>query len=80
MALNERRIKIPEEVKIVGFDNISATEITSIPITTINQNKKKMGEMAVELLMDKILNRKSVITNRKLPVNLIRRKSTENKS
>lgn len=80
MALNERRIKIPEEVKIVGFDNISATEITSIPITTINQNKKKMGEIAVELLMDRILNRESVITNRKLPVNLIRRKSTENKS
>lgn len=80
MALNDRRIKVPEEVKVVGFDNISATEITSIPITTINQNKNKMGEIAVELLMDKILNRDNIATNRKLPVNLIRRKSTENKS
>ncbi len=77
MALNERRIKIPDEVKIVGFDNISATEIAGIPLTTINQNKQKMGEMAVELLMDKILQRKSNVNNIKIPVNLIRRKSTE---
>ena len=77
MALNERRIKVPEEVKIVGFDNISATEIAGIPLTTINQNKQKMGEMAVELLMDEILQRKSDVNNIKIPVNLIRRRSTE---
>ncbi|EEY34104.1 LacI family DNA-binding transcriptional regulator, partial [Pseudoleptotrichia goodfellowii] len=35
-ALNERRIRIPNEVKIVGFDNISASEIAGIPLTTIN--------------------------------------------
>lgn len=77
MALNERRIKIPSEVKLVGFDNISACEISGIPLTTINQNKWKMGELAVELLMDKILLRKSNVKNIKIPVNLIRRKSTE---
>ena len=77
-ALNERRIRIPNEVKIVGFDNISASEIAGIPLTTINHNKRKMGELAVELLMDKILSRKSNVNNIKIPVNLIRRKSTEN--
>lgn len=77
MALNERRIKIPSEVKLVGFDNISAAEMAGVPLTTINQNKQKMGELAVELLMDKILARKSNVRNIKIPVNLIRRKSTE---
>jgi len=77
MALNERRIKIPNEVKLVGFDNISAAEMAGGPLTTINQNKQKMGELAVELLMDKILARKSNVRNIKIPVNLIRRKSTE---
>ena len=77
MALNERRIKIPNEVKLVGFDNISAAEMAGVPLTTINQNKQKMGELAVELLMDKILARKSNVRNIKIPVNLIRRKSTE---
>ena len=76
-ALNERRIRIPNEVKIVGFDNISASEIAGIPLTTINQNKQRMGELAVELLMDKIMSRKSNVRNIKIPVNLIRRKSTE---
>ena len=46
-------------------------------IIQINQNKQKMGEMAVDLLMDKILQRKSNVNNIKIPVNLIRRKSTE---
>lgn len=77
MALNERRIKIPNEVKLVGFDNILAAEMAGVPLTTINQNKQKMGELAVELLMDKILARKSNVRNIKIPVNLIRRKSTE---
>ncbi len=77
MALNERRIKIPEEVKLVGFDNISITEMVGIPITTINQNKQKMGELAVKLLMNKILLIEDEIKNIKIPVNLIRRKSTE---
>ena len=77
MALNERRIKIPNEVKLVGFDNISAAEMAGVPLTTINQNKQKMGELAVELLMDKILARKSNVRNIKIPVNLTRRKSTE---
>ena len=77
MALNERRIKIPNEVKLVGFDNISAAEMAGVPLTTINQNKQKMGELAVELLMDKILARESNVRNIKIPVNLIRRKSTE---
>ena len=68
---------IPNEVKLVGFDNISAAEMAGVPLTTINQNKQKMGELAVELLMDKILARKSNVRNIKIPVNLIRRKSTE---
>ena len=77
MALNERRIKIPNEVKLVGFDNISAAEMAGVPLTTINQNKQKMGELAVELIMDKIIARKINVRNIKIPVNLIRRKSTE---
>ena len=68
---------MPNEVKLVGFDNISAAEMAGVPLTTINQNKQKMGELAVELLMDKILARKSNVRNIKIPVNLIRRKSTE---
>jgi transcription regulator (fragment) len=51
--------------------------MAGVPLTTINQNKQKMGELAVELLMDKILARKSNVRNIKIPVNLIRRKSTE---
>ena len=61
----------------MGFDNISSCEIAGVPLTTINQNKQRMGELAVELLMDKIMLRKSNVKNIKVPVNLIRRKSTE---
>jgi len=75
-ALKKRNILVPEEVKVVGFDNISITEYNYPSITTINQDKQKMGEEAARTLLDEIENKahtqKSVI----VPVELVKRKTT----
>jgi LacI family transcriptional regulator len=52
-ALRERKIKIPGEVKLVGFDNISIAEYSKL--TTIHQDIKGMAETAASLMI-KILN------------------------
>lgn len=52
-ALRERKIKIPEEVKLVGFDNISIAEYSKL--TTIHQDIKGMAETAASLMI-RILN------------------------
>jgi LacI family transcriptional regulator len=51
----DRKIKIPGQVKIVGFDNISISEHAKIPLTTIHQDIKGMADLAAEIMI-KMLN------------------------
>lgn len=77
-ALKENKIQIPQQVKLVGFDNHSLTEFTTPSITTINQNKHYMGEMAAKILLDKIDDSSKKHNNILVPVELIKRESTLN--
>jgi len=55
-ALKEHGKRIPEDVKIVGFDNTFASSIVSPSLTTINVPKFRMGTEAVASLI-KLINR-----------------------
>lgn len=46
-ALNTYGIKVPEEVSVIGFDDIFITPHTNPPLTTVHQPKYKMGQLAV---------------------------------
>ena len=46
-ALKEYGYGIPEDVSIIGFDNISFRAISDPPLTTINVYKREMGGTAV---------------------------------
>ncbi|MFT4937439.1 MAG: DNA-binding LacI/PurR family transcriptional regulator [Paraglaciecola sp.] len=50
-ALKERYINVPNDVGIVGFDDISMAELFHPSLTTIRQNTKKAAEMMVEKLV-----------------------------
>lgn len=50
-ALTEHGLNVPDDVSIVGFDNISALSIFGSELSTINVPKKYMGEAAVERLV-----------------------------
>jgi len=50
-AMMEKGIRIPEDVSIIGFDNIEMSQITSPPLTTIDQPKYETGKAAVEMLL-----------------------------
>jgi DNA-binding LacI/PurR family transcriptional regulator len=49
-TLNELGVRIPEDISIVGFDNISEAIIVSPELTTIHVEKEKMAQVAVDLL------------------------------
>jgi LacI family transcriptional regulator len=53
-------INVPEQVSIIGYDNIDITPFTVPPLTTINQFGVKMGECATNLLLDMIEQHKDV--------------------
>lgn len=53
-AVHESGLSVPEDISVVGFNDIPTTKYTVPPLTTVRVYKEKMGEMAVELLLKKI--------------------------
>ncbi|MDQ0193819.1 LacI family transcriptional regulator [Paenibacillus wynnii] len=55
-ALKEHGLRIPEDVAIIGCDDIEACKYTSPKLTTIRQNKERLGVLAAHMLFDLINN------------------------
>ncbi len=53
-ALQEMGMRIPEDVSIVGFDDLPFCEISSPPLTTLRVPNREMGKMAVRRLAEMI--------------------------
>jgi LacI family transcriptional regulator, galactose operon repressor len=49
-AARERGISVPDELSVVGFDDVEAAEIVTPALTTVRQPLAEMGRMAVSLL------------------------------
>ncbi len=73
-ALAEAGRKIPDDVAVMGFDDIPAASLTSPPLTTVQQDLMAAGELLVETLAEQIENR--VSANRVLAPRLMVRAST----
>lgn len=50
----ENKIKVPEQMKIIGFDNMVQTQCTKPSITTVNNNAELLGTEAVNRLINGI--------------------------
>lgn len=61
-ALKEHQLRIPQDVAIIGCDDIEACQYTLPPLTTVRQNKEKIGHLAASLLYD-LINNQSVASN-----------------
>ncbi|MFC6440322.1 LacI family DNA-binding transcriptional regulator [Bowmanella sp. JS7-9] len=72
-ALNERGLRVPEDVAVVGFDDIPMASFVNPPLTTVKQNTRLAGEVLVETLLNLI--RGEVPETTRLPANLVIRKS-----
>lgn len=53
-ALQEAGIPVPEQMKVVGYDNIQSQLYYPFPLTTIHISKESMAYRAVEVLLKKI--------------------------
>jgi len=53
-AANERNLKVPDDLSVVGFDNTILATISTPPLTTVAQPMSLMGTTAVDLLVQEI--------------------------
>lgn len=71
----QRGIRVPEDIKVVGFDDVLIAQMTTPAITTIRQPVKEMAEAAVSAL-EQIKEGKMVPARSVFPVSIVEREST----
>lgn len=74
-ALQEKGYRVPEDVSIIGFDNIPYCEISSPRLSTIHVFKQEMGEIAVRRLNDHIRQESKVKTKIQVCTEFVERES-----
>jgi len=82
MAAKRLKLKIPEDISVVGNDNITLSRFLSPPLTTINQPKLSLGYKSAELLLKNINEKHVDAANTQtiiLGVKLIKRGSVINR-
>jgi LacI family transcriptional regulator len=53
-AAEERGIRVPEDLTVVGYDNIYISTINRVSLTTVDQSGHHTGEASVRLLLERI--------------------------
>jgi len=53
-AMRERGVRVPQDFSLVGFDDIFIASLPGIDLTTVFQEKKLMGELAMNILLDRL--------------------------
>lgn len=54
-AFNAHNIKVPEQVSIIGFDDLPVCELTAPYLSTVHSFKEQLGEAAVKILSLKFM-------------------------
>ena len=74
-ALNEHDVRVPEDVSLIGFDDIELSQFTNPALTNMRQDSGAMGRGAVRRLIDLIEGTEEV-SPLILPTQLVVRQST----
>lgn len=74
-ALAEAGVRIPEDLALVGFDDIEAARYTSPPLTTVRQRFDWIGRTAAQLLIDLLAGRDVPSAGHIAPTLLVVRRS-----
>jgi DNA-binding LacI/PurR family transcriptional regulator len=74
IACQERGIAVPQQLSVVGFDDIRMASYVTPPLTTIHQPKVELGQLAAEVMLDLLHSRPG--KNHILQPTLVTRAST----
>ncbi|MBC7187269.1 MAG: LacI family DNA-binding transcriptional regulator [Calditrichaeota bacterium] len=73
--MQERGLKIPDDVAIVGFDDVEAAITTQPTLTTVRVPKEELGAIAVRRMVEQINHNDRAISRTIVPTTLVLRES-----
>lgn len=74
-AIQEAGLKIPEDISIIGFNDISIAKYLTPPLTTVHIYMDFMGSQAVSVLAERIYSGREISMNISIPTKLMVRES-----
>lgn len=74
-AAHQLGVKVPEELSIIGYDNLKIAEMCYPALTTVSQPLKDMGQTAGEILVNLIKGEKKEAESRYMPFSIVERQS-----
>ena len=75
-AVRNRGLRVPDDMSVVGFDNVPQSAVVYPPLTTVQQPLEYMGRVATQMLLGILKNPEKDIGRIELPTELIVRIST----
>lgn len=76
-VLERNGIRVPDDISVMGINNIVSAEYAKIPITTIDTFSSEQYKSAVDLLFDKILNETESVKHITIHHKLVKRQTTK---
>jgi LacI family transcriptional regulator len=74
-TLSARGIRVPDDIAVVGFDDIFPASLCNPPLTTVHQPIRKLGELACDRLISRIADPTLPPRKELLPTELVLRSS-----
>jgi LacI family transcriptional regulator/LacI family repressor for deo operon, udp, cdd, tsx, nupC, and nupG len=74
LACRDLGLAVPNELSVMGFDDVELAQFVTPPLTTVHQPKLRMGEQAMRMLLDLVEGRP--VQNQTLATDLVVRRST----
>jgi DNA-binding LacI/PurR family transcriptional regulator len=75
-AINEAGLSVPEDVSVLGFDDIESAAYSNPALTTVRQPLQRMGEIAARTLLNRIENREPYVAEITVEPEFVVRSST----
>jgi len=75
-AIQEQGLRVPQDISVLGFDDIPGAAFHSPSLTTVRQPLKRMGEVAAQSLLDRIEGKKEYPSEIAIEPELVIREST----
>ncbi|MFD3661719.1 LacI family DNA-binding transcriptional regulator [Streptomyces sp. NPDC058659] len=75
LALERRGLRVPADIAVTGFDGIPLSRLVRPTLTTVRRPTRRLGEEAVELLVQRLGDRERAPKSLMLPVTLAKRQS-----